>query len=103
LFKLLLLFLSVPADWSLFVALSFFQLTFADLISRSPDPWVRPELNMNDATVIKDGRHPLVAEATHEQVVPVSERSARISGGRTASARSSTDVGLCLCYRTMRI
>lgn len=32
---------------------------------------VRPELTLNGGLVIKDGRHPLVHEATREPVVPV--------------------------------
>ena len=88
------------------------QLTFADVVSRSPQPWgqrqksgsvacqlahlgcsrqlsprqmadqlslldgclvlsVRPELTLNGGLVIKDGRPPLVHEATREPVVPV--------------------------------
>lgn len=44
--------------------------SFADLVTRSPHRWVRPELTMNGALVIEDGRHPLVQNATNEPMVP---------------------------------
>ena len=44
--------------------------SFADLVTRSPGVWVRPDLTMNGEMVIKDGRHPLVQNATNETMVP---------------------------------
>jgi len=38
---------------------------------------VRPELSLNGSLVIKDGRHPLVHEATREPVVSVSDQCKR--------------------------
>lgn len=47
-------------------------LTYADVISRSSHPWVRPEFTQTGETRIINGRHPLMQETRQDAFVPVS-------------------------------